>query len=164
MRSPPSVIYYGRMTNDTFRDRVIDATNAKGWSYKELARKSGVSYDAIMKLKGRDGASTSVENASKLAAALGIDASQHLEGFSEEPSQMQPRKDVLAALGEAPATPASPRNLPDDEIGTIKLAVVNDLIQVAATVDLNGARRLIRRLQRTVAMIEEEAKTDEDEA
>lgn len=57
---------------DRFQDRFRAALAASGMSVAELSRRSGVSYHAIDKLKKRDGATTSVENARKLAAALGM--------------------------------------------------------------------------------------------
>lgn len=58
---------------DTFQSRFIEAFDRSGMSVAELSRRSGVSYHAIDKLKKRPGATTSVENARKLAAALGMD-------------------------------------------------------------------------------------------
>ena len=57
----------------SFRDRMLFALDATGMSIAELARRSGVSYDAINKVKRRDGASTSAENASAIARVLGFD-------------------------------------------------------------------------------------------
>jgi transcriptional regulator with XRE-family HTH domain len=62
------------MSDRTFRDRFLAALEASGMSVADLARRSGVPYHAIDKLKKRDGASTSADNAAKLAKALGIDA------------------------------------------------------------------------------------------
>jgi transcriptional regulator with XRE-family HTH domain len=62
-----------RMADRTFRDRFLVAFAASGMSVADLARQSGVPYHAIDKLKKREGASTSADNAAKLARALGID-------------------------------------------------------------------------------------------
>lgn len=57
---------------DRFQTRFRSALKASGLSVAELSRRSGVSYHVIDKLKKRDHASTSVENADKLAATLGL--------------------------------------------------------------------------------------------
>jgi phage repressor protein C with HTH and peptisase S24 domain len=68
----PAGLFSGRM-NKPFGQAVIDAMKARGWSVAELERQSGVSYDVINKFKHRPQASTSAENAQKLAAALDLD-------------------------------------------------------------------------------------------
>ncbi|MFD1913822.1 S24 family peptidase [Halodurantibacterium flavum] len=67
---------YGHMQKQTFRQQMIDALDRAGMSVAELSRRSGVSYDAINKLKRRPNASTSAENAAALAEALGIEWDQ----------------------------------------------------------------------------------------
>lgn len=57
----------------SFGAQVIAAMEARGMTARELQRRTGVSYDVIVKLKQRPGSSTSVENALKLSEALGID-------------------------------------------------------------------------------------------
>jgi phage repressor protein C with HTH and peptisase S24 domain len=54
------------------RDLVLEGLRDTGMSMAELARRSGVPYDTINKLKSRDGASTSAENAAALTRALGV--------------------------------------------------------------------------------------------
>lgn len=55
-----------------FRDWFIDALDASGLSVAEIARRSGVSYDVINKLKRRPGSSTTAENAAALKAVFGV--------------------------------------------------------------------------------------------
>ncbi len=55
-----------------FRDQFLAGLAETGMSVAELARRSGVSYDTINKLKRREGSSTSAENAAALARALGL--------------------------------------------------------------------------------------------
>jgi transcriptional regulator with XRE-family HTH domain len=66
-------LYDNRIVTDRFQDKFRRAFNASGMTVAELSRRSGVSYHAIDKLKKRDGATTSAENAKRLAAALGMD-------------------------------------------------------------------------------------------
>lgn len=51
---------------------MLDALETRKMSVQELSRRSGVSSDAIYKLKRREGSTTSAENAVAIAAALGI--------------------------------------------------------------------------------------------
>lgn len=60
------------MDRMSFRDQVLAALDESGMSVAELARRSGVSYDVINKLKRREGASTSAENAEAIAHVLGL--------------------------------------------------------------------------------------------
>lgn len=53
-----------------FRDLMLAGLEQTGMSVAELARRSKVSYDAINKLKRRDGSSTSAENAIAIAKIL----------------------------------------------------------------------------------------------
>lgn len=58
---------------DRFREQFIEALERTGMSLAELSRRSGVNYDALNKLKRREGASTSADNAIKIARTLGIE-------------------------------------------------------------------------------------------
>lgn len=69
-----------------------------------------------------------------------------MPGFREKKS---PRIDVSVLLDEADP----PKNARDDKAGTIKLAIVEDTIQIAATVDADGFDELIRRLHLARQMI-----------
>lgn len=55
-----------------FGDRVFEAMEARGWTARELSRRSGVSYDVLTKMRTRPGSSTSAENAARLFDALGL--------------------------------------------------------------------------------------------
>jgi len=67
------------MAGIAFRDRVIKELEAQNLSKAELSRRSRVPYHAIDKFLKREGASTSAENASALANALGIKIDGDLE-------------------------------------------------------------------------------------
>lgn len=62
------------MMSDDFRESFLEALGRTGMTLAELSRRSGVGYDALNKLKRREGASTSAENATKIARALDIEA------------------------------------------------------------------------------------------
>ncbi len=87
-----------------FRDRFVSALDASGLSVAELSRRSGVSYHVIDKLKKRPGASTTVENANKLAQTLGM-SSNYDPGFHRLTTiylQLPPEKQaMLLKLAEA---------------------------------------------------------------
>ncbi|TFL16410.1 S24 family peptidase [Jannaschia formosa] len=58
------------MPDTSFRAGFMEAFGASGLGMAELSRRSGVSYDAINKLKRGSSGSTSAENAERLKAAL----------------------------------------------------------------------------------------------
>jgi lambda repressor-like predicted transcriptional regulator len=58
---------------DGFREQFLEALERSGMTLAELSRRSGVKYDALNKLKSREGASTSAENAARIARALGFE-------------------------------------------------------------------------------------------
>lgn len=55
----------------TFRIALIEALDATGMPLKRVAEVAGVSYDQLKKLKNTDGATTNVDDAKKVANALG---------------------------------------------------------------------------------------------
>lgn len=67
------------MDKKLFRLRVLEVLDA-GMSVAEFSRKAGVKYDIIRDLKRRENASTSVENAQKIAEALGLTLDQFING------------------------------------------------------------------------------------
>lgn len=81
------------MTGQSFREKFIAALAESGLSVAEVARRSGVGYDAINKLKTREGAKTSAENAAAIASVLGID------GASRQPKTLIDVYDVRASAG-----------------------------------------------------------------
>ena len=77
---------------------MLSALEASGMSVAELSRRSGVSYDAINKVKRREGASTSAENASAIAAALGFEW-DHQEPDAPNPTALVPVYDIDVSAG-----------------------------------------------------------------
>jgi hypothetical protein len=74
----------------------------------------------------------------KIAAETGIPFQTSQDhGFHEG---AQPKLDVMGMLQR------ETKNEVTDDANTIKIAVVGNLVQVAATVDKSGVRELIRRL------------------
>jgi lambda repressor-like predicted transcriptional regulator len=67
---PPS--YYLAMAGIAFRDRVLAEIGERGINKAELSRMSGVPYHALDKFLKRSNATTSAENATAIANALGI--------------------------------------------------------------------------------------------
>lgn len=64
--------------HDGFREQFLEALERSGMTLAELSRRSGVKYDALNKLKSRDRASTSAENAARIARALGFEEQSDL--------------------------------------------------------------------------------------
>ena len=64
--------YCADMGNLAFRDRVPAEMTARGWNKAELSRRSAVPYHTLDKFLKGTSVSTSAENATKLARALGI--------------------------------------------------------------------------------------------
>jgi phage repressor protein C with HTH and peptisase S24 domain len=55
-----------------FGRQVVEEIARRGWNMREASRRTGVSYDIIRELHRRPFSTTSVENAQKLAKALGL--------------------------------------------------------------------------------------------
>ena len=70
------------MEEKSFRDRVLLAMKEQKLKKAELSRRSGVSYHALDKFLKRPDATTSSENATKLAQVLGIKV-EDAEGYDE---------------------------------------------------------------------------------
>lgn len=94
------------MASLPLRDQMLEALRRNGMSIAELARRSGVSYDVLNKLKRGDSQSTSAENAVKIAQALGLDLDgrqplQRVENHEALPSDrsLVPVYDVAASAG-----------------------------------------------------------------
>jgi phage repressor protein C with HTH and peptisase S24 domain len=85
----------------SIRDRIIDGLDASGMSGAELARKAGVSYDVIAKLRHRPTSSTSAENAERLLAALGAPP-ERVENGAPAPTgaRLVPVYDIQASAGD----------------------------------------------------------------
>lgn len=70
------------MDKGEFRQAVLDALEKSGLSVAEVARRAEVNYDIVRDLKRRANATTSAENAQKIARALGIAYPQEIQGSS----------------------------------------------------------------------------------
>lgn len=77
MDAGPVIWTTARIMQDRFREQFIEALERTGMTLAELSRRSGVKYDALNKLRRREGASTSAENAARIARALGLDDQDH---------------------------------------------------------------------------------------
>lgn len=91
------------MTDQTFRHRVIAEIERQGISVAEAARRSGVKYDIIRDLIRREGSSTSVENAAKISAGLGLEAAlTRVENGQAAPNgdRLVPVYDIAASAGD----------------------------------------------------------------
>jgi phage repressor protein C with HTH and peptisase S24 domain len=60
------------MSDESFRDKVVEATKARGWDMRRLSREAEVSYDVVRELHRRPNSTTGAENAERLAQALGL--------------------------------------------------------------------------------------------
>lgn len=116
-----------RRMSTAFRDKFLAAWDQKAMSMAALSRLSGVSYNAINKLKRGSSESTSAENAAMLAAALGFEwQSDTMPGLSE-PSQKTYIARALAALDQDEPTddPAKPFEIQFSQVdGVVKVAAV----------------------------------------
>lgn len=72
----------------TFRDRLLEEIDRQGLTLADVARKAGVSYDQLKKLRQRPVASTNIDDARKIIAALGLTVDQ----FFEEEVEAQVRQ------------------------------------------------------------------------
>lgn len=96
----------GHMEKGDFREKMLEAIDRTGISIAELSRRSGVTYDAINKLKRGSSQSTSSENTARLADVLGIQLTEQtfpsrVENGDNPPdgSGMVPVYDVYASAG-----------------------------------------------------------------
>ncbi|MCH4543182.1 helix-turn-helix domain-containing protein [Ochrobactrum sp. A-1] len=81
--SPESELTPSYLTKEQFGRRVYQLMTAKGWRQAELARRSGLTRDAISTyVTGRS--FPSPQNAAKLAEALGVTAEELLPNMVEE--------------------------------------------------------------------------------
>lgn len=68
------------MTDSTFRDRFLTAFERSDMTVAELARRSGVNYHTIDKLKKGVTLTTSADTARKLSLALNMDSNEDQRG------------------------------------------------------------------------------------
>ena len=94
------------MDSKRFREQMIEAKDRLGLSVAEIARRAELNYDNVRDLIRREGSSTSVENAAKIASVLDIDlqagmAPTRVENGDNPPdgSGMVPVYDVYASAG-----------------------------------------------------------------
>lgn len=143
--------------------RIDERKHALGLSEHAIVTQAGLHQDTIRNWRraleqGRLDLSPRDTALSKIAQVLGVDA-EWLRYGVETPGLEESAADgpslgrrVLHALqGDA-----QPRNDARDTPGTIKVAIVDDVVQVAATVDRESIDRLIRRLEAAKAMIADE--------
>lgn len=90
------------MDKKDFRTRMLEEIDRRGITLAELSRLSGVSYDALTKLKQRPGSSTSAENALRIFDALeGYHKSEEpiIPAKTEKGAGLVPVYDVAASAG-----------------------------------------------------------------
>lgn len=68
----------------TFRDALLLKLEETGLSMRELSARAEVSYDQIKKLRLREGASTNVEDAIKIARFFGYTVEEFMGASSDE--------------------------------------------------------------------------------
>ena len=121
-----------------FRDKMLDAWDQGALTAAELARRAGVTYDVVNKLKRGDVESTSAENARKLATALGfVWTAASPQGFHEPATGPTYTARVLAALDQEEA--ATSANKPFE----IQFSQVDGVVKVAAVIrDPEGFTKL----------------------
>lgn len=78
---------YGQGMTMNFSDALKMALEAKGVPLKRLANQAGVSYEQMKKVKQGKSGSTNVDDAAKIAAALGLTLDSFLAGdYQDRPS------------------------------------------------------------------------------
>lgn len=88
------------MADKGFGATVVEAIQARGWTMRDAARISGVSYDVIRELHRRPGSSTSAENAEKLMRVLDLSKPAPLAPEREAPiGDLVPIYNVTVSAG-----------------------------------------------------------------
>lgn len=73
----------------TFRDALIDHMAGQDLSLRQIAAQAEVSYQQLKKMMQRDGASTNVEDAVKVARVFGLSLDEFLgDHLSEERAEL----------------------------------------------------------------------------
>lgn len=99
----------------TFRDAFLAHLERTGTPVKRVAEEAGVSYEQLKKLKGREGSSTNVEDAVKIARYFGYSLDEFIEDRTVQDraeivslyNQLTPReRAILRAAGSADRDPA----------------------------------------------------------
>ncbi len=132
----------------------------KGWSPAELARHAKLAHSTINRPLTQKNWPNKIsrQTLGKIYHATGIDPSPFLaeagepsiisteealsSGFAETGAELRGRR-LQAAIDGATS---APKNNADDPVNTIKVAVVDGVVQIAATVDKDGWPELMRQL------------------
>lgn len=117
------------------REMMNERLTETGMSLAELARRSGVSYHALRKLRLRDGASTSAENARKIIAVLEADNADLAAPDMEHPA-------LPLASAHTTLTPSAPR-----------FQIEGSLVRIEATLDREGVERLRGQIDQLLALM-----------
>jgi transcriptional regulator with XRE-family HTH domain len=95
----------------TFRNALLEQMEATKTPLKEVAARSGVSYEQLKKVKQREDASTNVDDARKIANAFGLTLDEFLDDRTIEArievvelySRLSPdARRILQAASDAP--------------------------------------------------------------
>lgn len=125
------VPYDLEMPQLAFRDAILQAAEARGISLLKLAQQAGVSYEQLKKLKQGKSSSTNVDDAYRVAQALGLTIDQVLNGdFATKRTipiagavgagASVPVFDVYGAEGDGPRVEAPPM-LPATEVVAVEV-------------------------------------------
>lgn len=118
-------------------ESVRELLSKTGQRQTELAQFLGIDDDKLSKsLRGLR--RFQVSEVDKIKLFFGLDA----QGFSEPGKQPTLDTSSIPSIGQAV------KNVPNDELNKIKLAVVGDRVQIAGTYDRDGLVKLIDRLQK----------------
>lgn len=93
--TPPN--YYSRMAK-SFRSALIESLKKPGaLSLRQIAERAGVSYEQLKKVKQREDATTNVDDARKVANALGLSLDEFLDdNLTEARAAVVARYNLLA--------------------------------------------------------------------
>lgn len=128
------------------------ASAERGLSERALCLNAGLSDSTVKNwrkaVKDNKNPGANEKSLTAIADALGVTRDWLVNGESNgfsEPSGPQPRIDVSRIPDRSEPTGA--RNTSADTVGTIKIALVDGVLQVAATVDKSSIGKLIRQLE-----------------
>ncbi|WP_181892982.1 hypothetical protein [Falsiruegeria mediterranea] len=131
------------------REYVLAVLERQDWSMNRLATEIGVAATTINRpLKSKDAsAGLSAKTISKIYETTGVDPSEFAPVGMSEPIALYMEK----PQGRRPETTADRalKKVISSQTGEHqeqKIAIVGDLVQVAATVDKDGLEKLIKRL------------------
>jgi phage repressor protein C with HTH and peptisase S24 domain len=87
------------MSDESFRDKVVAATKARGWDMRRLSREAEVSYDVVRELHRRPNSTTGAENAERLAQVLGLSGGAAEVMAPSDSDDLVPVYNVAASAG-----------------------------------------------------------------